>query len=62
MVSQNLESDRTIDFKNVNFANNYSTYLKSMVMENGIINLTNCIIYNSTPYSGGNLIKMVPLY
>lgn len=60
MVSQNLESDRTIDFKNVNFANNYSTYSKSISLDNGIINLTNCIIHNTTPYSGGNLTKSGP--
>jgi Ig-like domain CHU_C associated len=60
MVGQNLESDRTIDFKNVNFVNNYSTYSKSMSLDNGIINLTNCIIHNTTPYSGGNLTKSGP--
>jgi hypothetical protein len=55
IVQNNMSASGRVDFYNSTFANNYSTFGKSLKVDAGTVKLVNSIVYNAVPYSGGNI-------
>lgn len=53
----NMSSGGLGQFTNTTIINNYSTYGKSVYISNGDASFVNTIIWNATPYAGGNINK-----
>ncbi|MBA4853887.1 S-layer family protein [Emticicia sp. BO119] len=56
-ISSNMQAGKTIRFTNTTIVNNYSTSYKSFRTEAGDVSFINTIIWNETPYNGGNISK-----
>jgi urease beta subunit len=56
-VFVNMSTGGLCQFTNTTIVNNYSTSGRSVHISNGEVNFKNTIIWNATPYTGGNIYK-----
>jgi predicted outer membrane repeat protein len=56
-IHNNMSASSLSKFTNMSIINNYSTFTKSVSISSGDIKFINTIIWNETPYAGGNIYK-----